>query len=128
LVDGLCPDHGVAPVDYAQENYFFKMSRYRDQLLAYIDNTSFVSPNHKNNELRNFVADMEDISISRTRESLPRGVPVPGDDSQVMYVRFDALSNYVGAVGYPDNEQQFADRWSDARTLQLCGPDNLRFQ
>lgn len=72
MVDGKCPDHGTAPIPYEEENYFFRLSKYADQLLTYIDNDRFVLPAHKNNELRNFVADMEDISISRSRESLPR--------------------------------------------------------
>ncbi|USN56880.1 MAG: class I tRNA ligase family protein [Candidatus Peribacteria bacterium] len=72
MVDGKCPDHGVAPIEYEEENYFFRLSKYAEQLVKYIDESSFVLPAHKNNELRNFVAKMEDISISRSRANLPR--------------------------------------------------------
>lgn len=125
LVDGKCPDHWVAPINFEQENYFFKLSKYRDQLSAYLKNNTVLLPTTRLQELLNFVDNMEDISISRTKESLPRWVPVPGDDEQVMYVWFDALSNYVGAIWYPDNmEKLHAFRpW-----VQIFGPDNLRFQ
>lgn len=130
LVDGKCPDHCFAPIVYEEENYFFRLSKYAETLVQYINQSSFVLPEHKNNELRNFVAKMEDISISRSRENLPRWVLVPGDESQVMYVWFDALSNYIGTVGYPDNMEQLAAfRGNDKpQAIQICGPDNLRFQ
>lgn len=106
LVDGKCPDHGVEPQDFAQENYFFKLSAYKNILRDYYVTYEPLMPKNKLPELLNFIEQMEDISISRTKESLPRGVPVPGDDSQVMYVWFDALSNYIGAAGFPDDMQK----------------------
>jgi methionyl-tRNA synthetase len=95
LVDGKCPDHGKEPVNFEQENYFFRLSKYRESLAKYYREHEVLLPANKINELLNFVENMEDISISRTKESLPRGVPVPGDEDQVMYVWFDALSNYI---------------------------------
>lgn len=137
LVDGKCPDHNIEPIKYSEENYFFKLSKYRDALLEYINkNTpkknddgelsdSFIVPwIKKTDELRNFVENMEDISISRIKKNLPWGIDVPDDDSQVIYVWFDALTNYIGAIGFPDNlNKDFSENM-----YQICGPDNLRFQ
>ena len=95
MVDGKCPDHQTAPIQFEQENYFFKLSAYKDQLKNHYTTTEALLPKNKLNELLNFIDQMEDISISRTKESLPRGVPVPNDPDQVMYVWFDALSNYI---------------------------------
>jgi len=97
--DGVCPDHGKAPIKHEEENYFFRLSKQKDALLKHIqDNQDFIIPQSKRDELTNFVQDMNDISISRHKNNLPRGIPVPHDDQQVMYVRFDALTNYVGAI------------------------------
>jgi methionyl-tRNA synthetase len=125
LVDGKCPDHGVEPQDFEQENYFFKLSAYKNQLHDYYTQNDALLPKNKLNELLNFIDGMEDISISRTKESLPRGVPVPGDESQVMYVWFDALSNYIGAAWFPDDMHKVEAFWP---WVQIFGPDNLRFQ
>lgn len=125
LVDGKCPDHQVEPIVFEQENYFFRLSNYCQELAEYYKSNKVLLPEAKINELLNFVEKMEDISISRTKESLPRGVPVPGDDEQVMYVWFDALSNYVGAVGFPDDIEKMNQFWP---VVQVFGPDNLRFQ
>ncbi len=125
LINGKCPDHGKEPVFYSEENYFFKLSKYRESLLEYIDNNKeFIVPATKVDELKNFVKDMDDISISRLKENLPWGIDVLNDPSQVVYVWFDALSNYIGAIGFPDNlNKEYADNM-----YQICGPDNLRFQ
>lgn len=125
LVDGKCPDHGKEPVNFEQENYFFRLSKYRESLANYYKENEVLLPANKINELLNFVENMEDISISRTKESLPRGVPVPGDEDQVMYVWFDALSNYIGAAWFPDHMDQVADFRPG---VQIFWPDNLRFQ
>lgn len=125
LVDGKCPDHGTVPILLEQENYFFKLSKYRDQLANYYKGNAVLIPENKLAELLNFVENMEDISVSRTRESLSRWVSVPGDDSQVMYVRFDALSNYIGAVWFPHDMEKVEQFWPG---VQIFGPDNLRFQ
>ncbi len=125
LVNGKCPDHDKEPIFYSEENYFFKLSKYREKLLKYIDNNkSFIIPSAKELELKNFVKDMDDISISRLKINLPWGVDVLNDPSQVVYVWFDALSNYIGAIGFPDDlNYEYADNM-----YQICGPDNLRFQ
>lgn len=126
LVDGKCPDHHVAPEKKTEKNYFFKLSKYRDQLLKWLDeNNEFVKPAYKMDELKKFISEMEDISISRLRENLPWGIEVPNDPTQMMYVWFDALTNYAIAVGYGSDEERFNKWWGP---VQTCGPDNLRFQ
>lgn len=127
LVDGKCPLHNVAPIPYSEENYFFQLSKYKDQLLQiYTENKDKLKPDFKLEELLNFIRNMEDISISRLKKNLPWGIPVPGDEEQVMYVWFDALTNYANAVGFSTDETKFNEWWPNA--LQIFGPDNLRFQ
>jgi len=121
----VCPDHLTEPVVFEQENYFFRLSKYKEQLTNYYTSTEALLPSNKLNELLNFLEQMEDISISRTKESLPRWVPVPDDDTQVMYVWFDALSNYIWAAGFPDDMDKVEKFWPG---VQIFGPDNLRFQ
>ena len=126
LVNGKCPDHHIAPEKKTEENYFFKLSKYRDHLLKWLDeNKEFVKPAYKMDELKKFISEMEDISISRLRENLPWGIEVPNDPTQMMYVWFDALTNYAIAVGYGSDEERFNKWWGP---VQTCGPDNLRFQ
>ena len=126
LVDGKCPDHNKEPELKEEENYFFKLSAYREPLLQWLEeNPDFIRPEYKMEELKKFIAEMEDISISRLKENLPWGIDVPEDPEQVFYVWFDALTNYVSAVGYGTDEERFKQWWPG---IQLCGPDNLRFQ
>ena len=102
LVDGKCPDHNREPEALVEENYFFKLSKYQQQLEKLFDTQKdFVYPSNRYNEMRNILKDgLEDISISRSKEKLTWGVPVPNDETQVMYVWFDALTNYITALGY----------------------------
>lgn len=123
LVDGACPDHPGTPVQLVNErNYFFRLSRFGDSISGWLASGSFLVPSHKTQELSNMVYACGDISVSRPRTSCPWGVSVPGDDDQVVYVWFDALLNYVAA-----GELLAGGRAWDT-VLQLCGPDNLRFQ
>jgi methionyl-tRNA synthetase len=129
--EGECPDHsGQKPVEIEEENYFFRFSNYQDELLKfYKERADFVVPDVRFNEIKRFVEDgLEDFSISRVADKMPNGVPVPGDDSQVMYVWFDALSNYISTLGWPDNEENFQNFWIDGAPTQFCGKDNLRQQ
>lgn len=126
--NGHCPDHpGKEPIEVEEENYFFRFSRYEDQLLELYENRpDFVVPDKRFNEIRRFVEKgLEDFSISRVAEKMPWGIPVPGDDSQVMYVWFDALVNYISTLGWPENEEQFADFWP---VTQFAGKDQVRQQ
>lgn len=126
LVNGKCPDHGTEPIQYSEENYFFRLSKYKQALLDYyVQHPEILKPASKLTELKNLIEGMEDISISRLKENLPWGIDVPGDDKQVFYVWFDALTNYTNAVGFPDDEQKLQTWWPG---VQIFGPDNLRFQ
>ncbi len=102
VVDGKCPDHHTVPELLTEENYFFRLTRYQEPLLFLFEkNKHFIYPDSKYNEMYNMLkAGLEDVSISRVREKLSWGVPVPGDEAQVMYVWFDALTNYITALGY----------------------------
>lgn len=128
LVDGKCPDHPKMKIEIIEEeNYFFGFSAYQEKLLAlYEKNPKFVLPTKRMNEVRSFVErGLEDFSISRLKSKMAWGVPVPGDDEQVMYVWFDALVNYISALGWPDKLDNFEKFWPG---VQVCGKDNLRQQ
>ncbi|MFA5109677.1 MAG: methionine--tRNA ligase [Patescibacteria group bacterium] len=131
LVDGRCPLHPNQALEIIEEeNYFFRFSKYQADLLRlYTAQPDFVLPASRLKEIKNFVeSGLQDFSISRLKEKMPHGVPVPGDESQVMYVWFDALVNYVSTLGWPDDFDQsgnFKRYWPG---LQVCGKDNLRPQ
>lgn len=126
LENGHCILHPNLEIELIdEENYFFKFSAYQDKLLALYDTRpDFVVPAHRLKEIRNFVASgLQDFSISRLKEKMPWGVPVPGDDDHVMYVWFDALVNYISCLGWPD--KKFTKWWP---SIQFAGKDNLRQQ
>jgi methionyl-tRNA synthetase len=129
LVEGKCPEHGVAPELLKEKNYFFKFSKYEKYLLEYLSSPTTVIPDWRREEAIAFVkGGLVDFSISREKERLSWGVPVPGDDSQVMYVWFDALTNYISTLGWPDEGGNFKKYWVEGQTLQLAGKDQVRFQ
>lgn len=130
LVDGKCPDHGTVPEIIDEENYFFKYSAFTKPLLEFYEkNPNFIIPDFRYNEMKAFLErGLEDISISRKREKMPWGIPVPGDDEHVMYVWFDALTNYIATLGWPDEEGDFKKYWINGTPTQYCGKDNTRFQ
>ena len=110
LEDGFCPDHPGKKLEIREEeNYFFKFSAFEDQLLElYKNNPDFVVPANRQKEILNFVeSGLRDFSISRLKEKMPWGVPVPGDETQVMFVWFDALVNYISALGWPEDKEKF---------------------
>ncbi len=113
-----------------EENYFFRFSKYQEALLKmYEDNPDFVIPDFRFNEIKSFVSrGLEDFSISRLKEKMPWGVPVPDDDEHVMYVWFDALVNYISALGWPENKDNFEKFWVGGCPTQYAGKDNLRQQ
>lgn len=131
LVDGECPLHPGLKIELIdEENYFFKLSALQEKLLAFYEsNHNFIIPEFRYNEMKAFVSrGLEDFSISRLKEKMSWGVPVPGDESQVMYVWFDALSNYISTLGWPDNTEAFEKYWKNGNPIQYCGKDNTRFQ
>ena len=116
--------------EVTEENYFFRFSKYADQLLAYLSREDAIVPEWRREEAINFVKNgLEDFSISREKERLSWGIPVPGDESQVMYVWFDALTDYISTLGWPeDSEGKFKKFWEGGTTLQMAGKDQVRFQ
>ena len=126
LVDGNCPDCGRPTEVIKEESYFFKMSKYQDQLLQYIeDHPDFIQPVARRNEMINFIKQgLEDLCISRT--TFDWGIPVPINDKHVIYVWFDALTNYISALGYTtDNDELFQKFWP--ADIHLVGKDIARF-
>lgn len=130
LVNGKCPNHPTMdPIEIEEENYFFLLSKYQDYLLEYLSKEGVIVPEWRREEAINFVKrGLEDFSISRVKEKMPWGVPVPGDESQVMYVWFDALTNYISTLGWPNEEGDFKTFWKEGHTLQMAGKDQVRFQ
>lgn len=106
LVEGKCPDHDKEPEWIEEENYFFRMSAYQEKLIRYIeDNPDFIRPERYRNETLSFLKEpLKDLCISRPKSRLPWGIPLPFDEEYVTYVWFDALVNYVSALGYPDSD------------------------
>ncbi len=112
-----------------EENYFFKFSAFQGPLLKFYDeNPNFVIPSTRFNEIIRFAErGLEDFSVSRLKEKMPWGVPVPGDDRHVMYVWFDALVNYISTLGWPDSED-FEKFWVNGTPIQFAGKDQVRQQ
>ena len=122
--DGICPDHQKPYMKLSEENYYLRISDFKDQIREAIENDTLkITPAFRKKEFLNLLADMPDVSISRPKEQVQWGVSVPGDESQVMYVWIDALSNYITVLGYPDND--ISDSWP--ATTQIIGKDILRF-
>ncbi len=135
LVNGECAIHPGRALEIIQEeNYFFKYSEFGDKLLAfYKTNPEFVIPDFRFNEVKAFVErGLQDFSISRLKSKMPWGIEVPGDPEHVMYVWFDALTNYISTLGWPENERDlegdFQKYWVHGTPTQYCGKDNTRFQ
>ncbi len=112
LVDGKCPDHQVEPQAITEKNYFFRMSKYQQQLIDHINaNPEFITPERYRNEVLSFLSEpLEDLCISRPKSRLTWGIEMPFDKDFVTYVWFDALINYLTGLGYPDDEK-FAKYW-----------------
>jgi len=128
LVDGKCPNHGKVPKVVEEENYFFKLSKYSDAIKKAIESDKMqVLPVSRKHEILNMIGDggFKDVSFSRPKSVLTWGIEVPNDPTQVMYVWCDALSNYITALGYGDDEKLFQRFWPcDAHVI---GKDILRF-
>ncbi len=125
LVDGVCPDHRTRPKAVEEENYFFRLTKYRDALIDHLKkNPDFVHPEARRNEILRYISDaMTDISITRPRKEW--GIPFPPDETQTIYVWFDALINYLTGVGYGTDEKKFKKWWP--ADVHLLGKDILKF-
>jgi len=128
LDDGKCPYHLNRKIELInEENYFFKFSEFKEKLLnLYKNNPNFVIPSFRFNEIKKLIEDgSKDFSISRLKSKMSWGVEVPDDPDHIMYVWFDALVNYISAIGWPDNLNNFKKWWP---VTQYCGKDNIRQQ
>ncbi|MBI2582793.1 methionine--tRNA ligase [Candidatus Azambacteria bacterium] len=127
LADGKCPDHGTEPEVLKEENYFFRLSRYQDQLLKRYESGEIkILPESRKNEVLAFIREgLEDVSFSRPSKDLPWGVPVPDDPSQTIYVWAEALLNYVTGLGFGGEEARFNRYWP--ADIHFIGKDILRF-
>jgi methionyl-tRNA synthetase len=125
LVHGNCPIHGRPVETHSEDNWFFRLSKYAGPLLDHIDeHPDFIVPRGRRNEVVGFINQgLDDISMSRA--SLDWGIPLPWDESQVAYVWFDALINYVTAAGYSDDPERFERQWP--AWAHVVGKDILRF-
>lgn len=125
LVDGKCPDCGRPVEKMAEESYFFKLSKYQDRILKYIEtHPDFIQPVSRRNEMINFIKQgLEDLCITRT--TFDWGIPVPFDPKHVVYVWFDALLNYFTAIGYGTDEEKFKKFWP--ANIHLVGKEIVRF-
>lgn len=136
IENGHCTIHPHLELkEVTEENYFFRLSKYQPRLLEYLSRSDVVIPEWRRSEALNFVKEgLEDVSISRQKKSdSPNhwshwGIPVPGDDTQVMYVWFDALTNYISTLGWPNEGGDFEKFWKNGRVLQMAGKDQVRFQ
>lgn len=126
--DGLCPDHQKKPEEITEENYFFKLSKYKDKIADYIKtHPEFILPSTRVNELLNQLENIEDISVSRTKASVQWGIGVPDDDEQTIYVWIDALSNYITAIGYDVEtpSEKYNKLWP--ADVHVIGKDIIKF-
>lgn len=124
--NGTCPDHQKPYERLSEENYYFKASQFSDQIREAIETNKLrIVPEFRKNEFLELIKDgIKDVSISRPRKNLSWGISVPGDDTQVMYVWLDALSNYITVIGYPDREE-WKEYWP--ADVEVVGKDILRF-
>lgn len=123
---GICPDHNRPYEKIEEENYFFRLSNYTDQIREAIEKNEFlVTPATRRNEILSLLREgLDDISISRPKDKIDWGIPVPGDSTQVIYVWFDALLNYITVLGYPEHDD-FKQFWPS--NVQVIGKGILRF-
>jgi len=123
---GICPDHQTQYEHVSEENYYLKTSAFTEKIREAIEkNRMQIIPEFRKNEFLELIkSGLKDVSISRPRKSLSWGVPVPGDENQIMYVWIDALANYITVLGYPDK-----DGWQEfwPADVQVIGKDILRF-
>ena len=124
----LCPDCKRPVEKISETNYFFKLSKYQDWLIKYIEaNANFIKPQMRYNEVLSFLKlnKLTDLCISRPKERMAWGIPVPFSPEHVTYVWFDALINYISAIGHFDKDDKYISKWWPA-DLHLIGKDILR--
>jgi len=126
LIDGKCPEHECKPEVVEEENWFFKLSNYKDQLKDLIEKDEIkIIPEHRKREVLNILKEIEDFSISRPKEKVGWGIEVPDDPTHNMYVWFDALTNYISGLDWPDDQERFDRYWPSV--THVIGKDITRF-
>src|SRR6185503_16243004 len=127
LIDGKCPLHLTVPEKLEEENYFFKLSKYTEEIKKRIENNELeIIPSTRKNEIIALLdRGLEDISFSRPAHTVAHGITVPNDSTQVMYVWCDALTSYISGIGYGTDEERFKKYWP--ADIQVIGKDILRF-
>ena len=129
--DGECANHQRKPDIVVEENYFFLITKFKDQIAAHIKaNPTFVQPKYRADEVLGMLEDLQDISVSRPKTTVSWGIPVPGDDEQVIYVWIDALSNYITGIGCWKDQELFNKYWGtteNPNAVHVIGKDILRF-
>lgn len=126
MVNGLCPEHQRAPEIFEEENYFFRLSKYTKKISKLIENNEILLvPETRKQEALNILKEIDDISFSRSVSALKWGIPVPDDESQVIYVWCDALTNYLSGIGFTSEPKKFKKYWP--ADLHVLGKDNLKF-
>jgi methionyl-tRNA synthetase len=128
LIEGKCAVHNTEPEEINEENYFFKLSAYGEKIKKAVESGKLkIIPESRKNEVLNLIdAGLEDVSFSRPAKDLSWGIPVPGDETQTIYVWADALSNYISALGYgTDDDSKFKKYWPT--DVHVIGKDILRF-
>lgn len=127
--EGNCPIHGKRPEVVSEENYFFKLTKYKDKIINHIkNNPNFIQPSYRAQEVLNQLENIEDISVSRAKTNVEWGIEVKSDPSQVIYVWIDALSNYITGLGYKVNsesEENYKEFWPV--NYHIIGKDILKF-
>ena len=130
VVNGACVLHPNSKLETVEEeNYFFRLGNYKTQLLEYLRGENVIFPEWRRKEAVDFVENaMEDFSISRSSSRISWGIPIPGDDTQVMYVWFGAFVNYISTLGWPNNKENFEKFWMNGHRVQTAGKDMVKFQ
>ncbi len=126
--DGNCPNHKKPPYMCSEENYFFRLSKYKEAIGKWLtENPDVVHPDGRRKEVINQLFDPEltDFSVSRSKENVSWGIPVPDDPDHVIYVWLDALANYITGIGYSTDEKQFSNYWP--ADVHLIGKDITKF-
>ena len=130
IKDGKCAVHHNLKLETVEEeNYFFRLSKYKKELLTYLNQEKSIIPEWRRKEAIDFAENaIEDFSVSRSKERLSWGIPIPGDDTQVMYVWFGAFVNYISTLGWPDKQENFNKFWLNGEKVQTAGKDMVKFQ
>ena len=127
--NGCCPIHNKKPEVVSEENYFFKLTKYKDKIIKHIkENPKFIQPEFRAQEVLNQLENIEDISVSRAKTNVNWGIEVKSDPSQVNYVWIDALSNYITGLGYNPKgniKEDYNEFWPG--NYHIIGKDILKF-